>query len=64
MTGGNKRRDEGTRVRIDKETMKYLYMFKGETGKPFYKILNTIIKYSYENENVRREIIRLLSSDE
>ncbi|MEM1876949.1 MAG: hypothetical protein QXH21_09220 [Ignisphaera sp.] len=57
-----KKRDEGTKVRVYKETLKYLYLFKAETGKPLYEILNTVIRYAYENENVRREIIRMLTS--
>ncbi|MEM1830531.1 MAG: hypothetical protein QXJ97_03245 [Desulfurococcaceae archaeon] len=57
-----KKRDEGTKVRVHKEALKYLYLFKAETGKPLYEILNAVVKYSYENENARREIIRMLTS--
>ncbi|MEM2197289.1 MAG: hypothetical protein QW290_09440 [Sulfolobales archaeon] len=57
-----KKKDEGTKVRVHKEALKYLYLFKAETGKPLYEILNAVVKYSYENESVRREIIRILMS--
>jgi len=58
------KRDEGTKIRVHREGLKYLYLFKAETGKPIYEILNVIIKYSYENESVRNNIIRILISQQ
>jgi len=56
-------RERWTRVRISKESLRYLYMFKAETGRPLYKILDTVIRYCYEKEEVRREIVKELSRD-
>lgn len=54
-------RERWTRVRVSKDSLRYLYLFKAETGKPLYVILDTLIRYCYEKEEVRREIVKELS---
>lgn len=62
MGSGGSKKEEATKIKVYRESLKYLYLFKAETNRRLYEILNTIIKYAYENEQVRREIIRLLAS--
>lgn len=50
-----------TKVKVCGDVLKYLYLFKAETGKPLYEIVNTIVKYSYENDQIRKEIIKILA---
>ncbi|MEM1703662.1 MAG: hypothetical protein QXQ31_06385 [Zestosphaera sp.] len=50
-------------MRVSKDSLRYLYLFKAETGRPLYVILDTVIRYCYEKEEVRREIVKELSRD-
>lgn len=55
--------EKGTRIRVQKETLKFLYLLKIETEKPIYEIVNKIVKYVYENEDIRKRIIEILKEN-
>ncbi|MEM1907680.1 MAG: hypothetical protein QW562_07585 [Thermosphaera sp.] len=51
-----------SKVYVSKETIKYLYMFKAETLKPFGAIIEAAVTAAYEDEQFRRKVIEKLLS--
>lgn len=60
-TPKSKSKSTESRPRLSREVMKYLYLFKAETFKPFSEILSVLIPMAYEDEQFRRKVIEKLS---
>lgn len=51
-----------SKVYVSKETIKYLYMFKAETLKPFGAIIEAAVATAYEDEQFRKKVIERLNA--